>query len=206
MKKIRHILTALMLLIALISFTVCAATATTPVSGVVTKVGAADPAATNSVAIFAASDVGQAVKLMSVQCVGDHATTALQMAGGGLSTTLSAAQTTSTLTVTSTNIGISAGDIIVLLDPDGDIGWGIVSSTGASSTIVLDRDPGTFSAGSVVWAMTDTATITIGNATVTKDGYALFGARQRSPLFLRCYAVAGTTESIKYATVQYYTP
>lgn len=199
----KYILTSLCALNALIFTALGAATA--PTQGVVTKAGAADPAATNSVAIFGASDSGQAIKLASVQCVGDNAATVLQICSGGLSTKLSAAQTTAALTVVSTNIGIAAGAIVVLLDPDGDIGWGLVASTGAS-TITLDRDPGTFSSGSIVWAMTDTVSTTIGNATVTKDAFALYGGRKKSPLFLRCYCVAGTTELIKYATVEYYTP
>ncbi|HOY58735.1 MAG TPA: hypothetical protein PK640_11465 [Verrucomicrobiota bacterium] len=202
MKSQFRFLSALILVCAFFCITLNAAD---PVEGVVTKVGAASPGATNSVVIFGSSDSGLAIKLTSIQAVGDNADATLALYGGAARTTLSAGQTSTNLTVVSTNLSIAAGDVIVLVDSSGNLGWGFVHSTG-TSTINLDRDPGTFSSGSVVWAMTSKAEHTVGNATSTRDGYALFGVKKRSPLLARLYTAAGTTEAIKGATVEYFKP
>jgi hypothetical protein len=200
--RITHRTVFLAPLLSLLSLTVMAAD---PIEGIVTKAGTDSPAATNEVAIWYPSDSGLAIKLTSFQAVGDNADATLAMYGGESSTTLSAGQTSTNLTVVSTNIGIAAGSIVVLIDPDGDTGWGFVYGT-AASTINLDRDPGTFSSGSKVWAMTKTVSTTIASATVTRDAYALFAVKKRSPLMLRLYTAAGTTETLKYATCEYFDP
>ena len=200
-----HTLHTLLTLAALAVMVSVQSLAADPREGVVTLIGTDAPGATNEVAIFGPSASGQAIKLTTIQCTGDNADATLLMLAGEARTTLSAGQTSTNLTVVSTNLSIAVGDHIVLVDPDGDLGWGMVYSTG-TSTINLDRDPGTFSSGSTVWAMTKKATTTIGNATVTRDGHALFGAKKRSPLMVRLYTAAGTTETIKMATVEYFDP
>ena len=87
MKSQFRFLSALILVCAFFCITLNAAD---PVEGVVTKVGAASPGATNSVVIFGSSDSGLAIKLTSIQAVGDNADATLALYGGAARTTLSA--------------------------------------------------------------------------------------------------------------------
>jgi len=163
-------------------------------------VSARDATGTNSVVIFPAA-TGRAIRLVSYQCTGDNADALLQLAAGTLNTTLSAATTTTNLTVLSTN-GFAPSDVVVIQDPDDD------SCTshfvyGLGTLTVQLTAAATADSGARVYRMSHVTTNAVAAATVTRNAEALWAAQVRMPLLLRLYSGAGTTETVKDAAVKY---
>jgi len=163
-------------------------------------VSAKDTTGTNSVVIFPAAS-GRAIRLVSYQVVGDNADAVLVTYAGTANTALSAAATTTNLTVVSTN-GFAADDMIVIQDPDDDSCSQYWVYGLAASTIQLTA-AATEDSGARVYRMSHYAPVTIGSATVSADAEALWAAQVRMPMLLRLYTSGGTTEIIKRATVKY---
>lgn len=160
--------------------------------------------ATNAEVIFPAGSGSTIARLVSLDVTSDAAGGILKLQGGTYSATISAtAASSATNCSVLGNLYIVAGDTVVFQKADNTVFSAAVDSTNAATNINLTAQLGTaLAVGDKVYRMGLLATNTIGNATVRKEGTAIFAAPLRNPLRLLSYG-ATTATAINSATVAY---